>query len=212
MPALGRVVNHDPRSRQFPAPGSDRLRSVTHRKYGPILDQGNLGSCTGNAACAALNTAPLKKRGRTMVEDDAVRLYSRATVLDPFDGQYPPTDTGSSGLSVAKACVEEGLCSSYTHAFGLDHALAALVERPILVGTNWYSSMMQPDPSGYLHIEGDPVGGHEWCVFGIDVEHERVVAVNSWGPGWGDRGRFFLSFDALNRLLSEDGDVTVLMP
>ena len=31
----------------------------------------------------------------------------------------------------------------------------------------------------------------------------------SWGPDWGKRGTFWLSFDTLGRLLDEAGDVTV---
>ena len=157
----------------------------------------------------ALNTAPFKRRGRVLVEADAVALYSRATVLDGFPGEYPPDDTGSSGLAVAKAAVERGFVSAYNHAFGLDHALAALVLSPVIVGTNWYESMFTPDASGFVRPSGAIAGGHEYALIGLDPVKSRVTAINSWGPGWGNQGRFFLSFADLGRLLDESGDVVV---
>lgn len=53
--SLGRIVQHDPRSLAFVA-ATAPLKTVTHRLSGQVLDQGNLGSCTGNAMAQALNT------------------------------------------------------------------------------------------------------------------------------------------------------------
>src|SRR5215218_3923484 len=55
---MGRQVNHDPRSRQFAfrAPPKVELRAVRYERHVPIFDQGNLGSCTGNAAVGCLAT------------------------------------------------------------------------------------------------------------------------------------------------------------
>lgn len=204
---LGRVVEHDPRSLSFPAPTAPVVtKSWTH--YGEVLDQGQVGSCTGNAMAQAVNTKPVHKpRTAYLTEADAVALYSRATVLDGFAGTYPPDDTGSSGLAVAKAAQERGLITSYTHAFGLDHALQALMSGPVIVGTPWYDDMFHPGPQGFLHIGGNVAGGHEWLVLGVNVTHKYVTALNSWGPSWGVRGRFRLTFDDFGRLLSEQGDV-----
>src|SRR5581483_9492938 len=99
---LGRRVEHDPRSRLFPftAEAPAKLRTVAHRSYGLPLDQGQLGSCTGNAAAGALNTVPLHRTGgRVLTETQARDLYALATRLDGFEGEWPPTDTGSSGLA-----------------------------------------------------------------------------------------------------------------
>ena len=47
---LGRHINHDPESRRYAYPETDRvLQSVRWPRRTPVLDQGNLGSCTGNA-------------------------------------------------------------------------------------------------------------------------------------------------------------------
>lgn len=207
---LGRRLEHDPRSRAFPAVTmAVPLRTVTWHRYGAVLDQGNVGSCTGNAMAQVLNHKPLRQRGKVLTEEDALRLYSAATVLDDFPGVYPGEDTGSSGLAVAKAALQEGLISQYQHAFGLDHGLNVLMSGPVIVGTNWYDSMFDAGPGGLLHVDGSIAGGHEWSWIGVDMKNRHAICLNSWGREWGDRGKFRLTFDDLNRLLREDGDITV---
>lgn len=206
---LGRRVEHDPRSLAYPAPAASvTSKSWTH--YGPILDQGQVGSCTGNAMAGALNTRPLHTlRAPLLTEDDALRLYSEATELDNAPGSYPPDDTGSSGLAVAKAAQKEGRIGSYQHAFGLDHALQSLMSGPVLIGSNWYEGMFHPSSAGLVTISGSVAGGHEYLAVGVSVPRRTVTCVNSWGASWGRRGRFTLTWDTLDRLLSEQGDVTV---
>ena len=208
-PALGRLVEHDERSRAFRAATAPELRSVKHRRYVGILDQGQLGSCTGNALAGAIDTAPLHKAGRNLHEADAVKLYSLATTLDDDPQNYPPTDTGSSGLAVCKAGVQLGYLASYGHAFSLDEALAALVVSPVIIGINWYEDMFDPDSAGFVHPGGALAGGHEVELVGLDVKGSYVWAANSWGTSWGLKGYFKVSFADLGRLLSEDGDCTI---
>jgi len=209
-PRLGRLLRHDEQSKNYPARAADSLRTVWHRRYGRVLDQGQVGSCTGNAAVTNLMTAPLHKTGRALHEADAIAVYSLATEIDDMNGSYPPDDTGSSGLAAAKACVRKGYATGYDHAFGLDHCLAALVLSPVMVGTNWYESMFTPAADGTLTVAGKVAGGHEYALTGIDVRRQRVRVNNSWGSSWGVRGCAWLSFTDLGRLLAEQGDVTVL--
>jgi hypothetical protein len=55
---LGRHIRHDPRSFEFQAGRAPQIVSVTHQSTGLPLNQGNLGSCTANALCGALDSAP----------------------------------------------------------------------------------------------------------------------------------------------------------
>lgn len=205
---LGRLVEHDPRSLAYLAKTAP-LKTVTHRHYGPVLDQGDLGSCTGNAIAQALNTAPLRHGRKLLTERDAISLYSRATTLDNFSGAYPPDDTGSTGLAVAKAAKEAGYISAYHHAFGVDQALAALVLSPVIIGIPWYDSMFEPAHNGYLTVDGSVAGGHEVSLIGINTKLERVTLLNNWSASWGLNGRAYLRFADLDALLSRQGDVTV---
>jgi hypothetical protein len=204
---LGRHIAHDPRSWNFPAPMAPGLVTTLHKRVVPIFDQGHLGSCTGNACAGALGTQP-NTIGDLFTEADAVELYSMATNLDLAWGHYPPTDTGSSGLAVARAARLKGYISSYSHAFGLDHALAALVLAPVITGVAWHEGFDHPDSHGLVKLGGSVRGGHEFCVVGLDVDNKTVRAANSWGTTWGDGGFFEFSWDDWASLLADRGDVT----
>jgi len=159
-----------------------------------------------------LMTDPFWVSGRSLSEYDAVRLYEEATHLDRIRGSYPPDDTGSSGLAVAKAAKKEGWITSYEHAFGLDHLLQGLSQRPGLLGLNWYTSFDSPLPTGECAFASGATvrGGHEVEMFRLDLEEQRVWCYQSWGPTWGGLrdGTFWFSFETLTRLLQEQGDAT----
>lgn len=207
---LGRHVEHDPRSWDHPAQRAPRIVSVRHQATGLPLDQGQIGSCTANALCGALNSAPDFTAGKPLTEPDAVRVYELETKME---GQpYPPNDPGGTGLLVCKAGRQLGLLTSYKHAFGIQHALEALVMRPVITGINWYTSFDSPDPeTGVVAIApGATVrGGHEIVADEIDAPNRLVWFWNSWGTGFGLGGRFCMSFDTWDQLLHHQGDVTV---
>ena len=54
---LGRHVEHDPQSRAFSA-GTAAIKTVSYKRHGAAFDQGELGSCTGNAMAGVLMTEP----------------------------------------------------------------------------------------------------------------------------------------------------------
>ena len=216
---LGRNILHDPRSLEHQVPRCVApLRSVTHERHVPVFQQGRLGSCTGNASVGALACDPLfdaLPAGHPELDEDyAVDVYSAATVIDPFTGTYPPEDTGSNGLSVAKILTSRGLISGYKWATSLSAMQAALQETPVIVGTYWYSSFDNTDADGVITLTPDAYvrGGHEFLVTEIDMDRGRFGAWNSWGPGYGLGGRFYVPFTVMDRLLGESGDCTQLLP
>lgn len=233
--ATGRHIEHDERSHSYPMGALPwrALKDTAWHRHVPILDQEDLhaqgiptpdnadalGSCTGNAGTGFLGTDPWfatvgsevggQLHDPVTAERFAIGLYEQATVLDDIPGSYPGQDTGSSGLAIAKALVARGLMRTYLHAFGLTPMLSALQSQPVLVGINWYESMFDPKADGTLEIAGDVAGGHEIVCDGVWIKERMLRFPNSWGPGWGDKGYFFLSFDQMDRLLGEGGDVTV---
>jgi hypothetical protein len=232
---LGRHVEHDPRSLRY-AHGvlpASAVKSVSWTRRIPILDQGDLGSCTGNAATGALGT---DSAGRTATgsvtistagaaashglftagahvldETFAVALYSLATILDGVSGQYPPTDTGSTGIGVAKALQALGLASSYTHAFSIAALNSALQAGPVLIGINWYQSMFDPRSDGQIVVDTKSglAGGHELELNAFDASTGEYQVPNSWAESWGVDGCGYFTTTALTTLLGQQGDVTV---
>lgn len=222
-PRLGRHVQHDPRSLAYAHGVLPRsaIRSVDWKRRAPIFDQGSIGSCTGNAAAGLLATDCAARPGCTSVtigdevlpvdEEFALRVYSLATQCDEFDGQYPPTDTGSSGLGAAKALTRLGLATGYQHAFTLDAVASALQSGPVMVGTVWLYSMEDVDDAGRVVVDraSGVAGGHEYVLSAYDASAGAFRLDNSWGESYGVRGSAWLSRADLQWLLSQDGDVTV---
>lgn len=213
---LGRHVEHDSRSLAYQVHPDGTVANVKWARVIEVLDQGDVGSCTGNAATGHLGTQPedatlvgLIAAGLTLDEAEALKLYSAAEVIDG-DGPYPPNDNGSSGLSVAKAAKNAGLISGYKHMTSLAACQTAIQAGPFVVGVNWYTSMDSPDANGLVTVSGTVRGGHEFeCIGYNDGVWEFV---NSWGTSFGVQGHFFMSDASLTRLLSEDGDATQFVP
>jgi len=221
-PRLGRHVVHDSRSLRYRFHSQQNpmmLASVRHQIHVPILDQGMVGSCTGHAGTAVLGHEKYWRAASAVLQPDAgychnyaVGLYSDATKLDPWPGEYLPTDTGSDGLSIAKVLLARGLISGYQHATNLNATLNALAEQPVMIGTSWLSGMFDPASDGRLHVTGTNEGGHEYVLDELDVPRQRVWMRNSWNTSWGVQGRAWMSWADLSKLLADYGDVTVLVP
>jgi hypothetical protein len=216
--ALGRGIRHDSRSLAYEFDTSGlTLISARHTRRAPIFDQGDLGSCTGNAAAGILGTDP-HWSGFTQTQQDgineklAVGIYSEATILDDIHGHYPPDDTGSDGLSVAKVLVHHGWSAGFLHTFTPQDALLTLGKFPFMMGCDWPEGFDSPDSSGVVKFTGSIRGGHEIEANEIDVANRLVWFCNSWGTSWGLGGRFAMSFDTLAEVLDRQGDVTIPLP
>lgn len=214
---LGRHVEHDPRSRNY-AEGeveAAALSSVAWQRLGGPFNQGQLGSCTGNAMAGALNTGPFQPgEPKVFVEADAVAIYEAATKIDNITGSYPPDDTGSSGLAVCKVAKSKGYIHGYGHAFGINAALAALQKGPVITGIPWYEGFDTPNAEGMVEIAGQIRGGHEIEVPTLELDGEDLLSSivepwNSWGLTWGIGGRFRMTARTWAQLLEQQGDVTV---
>lgn len=224
---LGRHREHDQRSRAYavePADLSQVDRSpILWDRYSPILNQGGIGSCTGNAMAGWLGCAPHCTSSTDAAQYDetfALKLYSLATRLDRIPGYYSPgdpdsQDTGSSGLAVAKAARKLALIHSYRWAFSLAGLVHALHQGPVIVGAPWLTAMDHPDANGFVEVDGEVRGGHEFLIRGYQpiVGAEGILTCDqSWGPDWARRGSFFLHTGGWVKLAAMQADVTVPRP
>lgn len=226
---LGRHVRHDPRSRAFRITGAGQVvrRPVLWRPRTRPLDQSGpltfrrrlypdgLGACTGMAAAKALSCElPGAARGRRLLEPSALRFYSRATELDPWQGRWPDEDTGSSGLAVAQTCLELGLIVRYEHGFGIGDVLDGLQHGALITGTWWTEGMDRPNGDGMVRPTGYDRGGHEYTINGWDGDASPAGVLSflqSWGA-WGLPGGVFrMTVGDYAGLLERHGDVTRLI-
>jgi hypothetical protein len=222
---LGRHVNHDPRSLRYlvaPQGAAVTPKSVKWTRHVAPFDQGDLGSCTANATAGLLCTDPYwstlpaeVKNALTSSDPEKnwiVPFYSEETQKDPFDGTYPPDDTGSDGLTAAKVAQGRGLISGYTHGTSLAAAHAAIQVAPFIIGIPWYQGMFNPDKNGILTISGAVAGGHEIEIEEYSLENDLWWITNSWNSSWGVKGRAAMSSATFQKLLANQGDLTAFTP
>lgn len=214
---LGRHVEHDSRSLAYQVEADGTVASASWARRIPILDQGDVGSCTGNAAVGHIGSEPdydsviASLSNLVLDENEALAIYSAAETIDG-DGPYPPNDNGSSGLSVAKAAKNASLISGYQHMTSLEACQTAIQQGPFIVGSNWYTSMDSPDSGGLVVAKGTVRGGHEYLCRVYDADADLWWLDNSWSLQFGVQGRFCYSSATLKFLLSEDGDATQFTP
>jgi hypothetical protein len=214
---LGRHLNHDPRSLAYRVGRTAEPRTVRWERRIPILDQGNLGACTGYATVGVLGTEPYYSTLASRVwpwPDLARRIYSDATKIDPFDGEWEPDDTGSDGLSVAKTAKNLGYISGYQHITSIGEAHAAVQDGPFIVGSLWMSGMDQAESRDFGTVEptGTPRGGHEYECLGYDANLDLWEFANSWSTDYGDDGYFRMTTPSFTWLLGQQGDATPFVP
>lgn len=222
MPGLGRIPNPDPRDHQFllrrllAVPTEPLPTRKTWGFRGPILDQGNTGTCEGHAWRDFLRCAPTQ----TKTGPSAWDIYRAAILLDPWasndaEATLPDNDPGLDGgtdtRSPAAYLTTLGRLKSYLWAFTLADTTAWILRNgPVVFGTNWYGSMFTPDAEGIVRITPNAKveGGHAYCGRGVDSKRGLVgPIINSWGTGWGLKGQFYVPYEDMERLIAEDGEV-----
>jgi hypothetical protein len=228
--ALGRVQQHDPASRDYPAPrlaeipqAPPVLRDVTHPHHGVDSNQRNAGACTA-ATCDDYSMTHPHWRSRDPWNDERMfKLYELITRLDDFPGEWrflrilddfhvegSGEDTGSSSIGMWRALKSLGQYDRVEWAFGGQHGREAMLRAPLCVGIPWRSAMFDPTGDGQVRYTGDVVGGHEIMFARMRVSQRRMWFLNHWRNQddtlWGIRGWAWMSFADYDQAISEGGD------
>jgi hypothetical protein len=218
---FGRIPEFDPLSLNFPArsliEASDIFTKTWRRQ--PAYDQGNTPKCVGYSVYGLVNCQPWTKSisysRRSRYQPD--EIYRWAKRHDAWPGtQYAGTSVNA-GL---KCLRRNGIISEYRWCASVPDILSILSSHgPVVLGVNWYNSMFfQEDfDPGYVPYQlrvdqGSGVaGGHAVTLHGVDTKTRTVIGTNSWGQGWGDEGRFYLGWDDLEYLLSDNGEAATIV-
>jgi len=217
--AFGRRVSKDERDRQYlmrrllpPATEVVLPTSKTWRIAAKNLDQGDYGTCVGNGWANFLRCAPIQT---TADESMALKIYDAAIQLDEWTDNDNDTDRqmGTSVRAGAEAVTNMGRLKSYLWAFELQPAVEwVLTMGPVVLGTNFYTSMFRPDAQGIVQIKPrDRIeGGHCYLWRGVDTKKALAHCVNSWGDSWNPvmSGDFLIPLRDVERLIHEDGEVS----
>ena len=205
---LGRLYKPDPRDAKFPVKlGSPSTRVWRYWEYdGWWGDQGQTPECVAFAWTHWLEDGPIEQPDPPPIVDPDW-LYHQAQLVD----EWPGTNyDGTSVRAGAKVLSSKGFISAYHWATTLSEVVETILEQgPMVVGTNWYNDMFDPDPAGFIRVHGSLAGGHAWVLNGCNTEKELFRMKNSWGRSWGSRGAAFITFKDFERLLNEDGEACI---
>ncbi len=207
LTGLGRLKQHDARNADYPMPKVATELRKRLWNAGAVLDQGSTPQCVGYAGWGWLAGGPVTNRPKFSPTD----LYKLAQARDEWPGD---NYDGTSTLGLMKALKDSGYINSYVWAFDAETVASwILAKGPVCVGTNWFMDMFTPDRAGFLGATGSLAGGHEYRLVGAyrdkvcpDGTKGAVRMVNSWGRGWGQQGRAWISFATLDKLIKEDGE------
>lgn len=204
---LGRLPDPDPRDANYPMRALLTIPPTLKTRYwwagGAWLDQGATGTCVGHGWAHWIEDGPRTWPGTV----DPYAIYLAACMRDTFVGNdNGDLNYGTSVRAGAEAVVAMGRASEYRWAWDVPTIVDAILTKgPVVVGTNWYSSMMMLD-EGFLEVYGGIAGGHCYVLNGVSTVKGIVRVKNSWGRGWGNKGHAYLSLEDLERLIGEDGE------
>lgn len=207
---LGRLVSLDPKDQlhlMSAAAPLDVTRTVAFWETGPYLDQGSTSECTAYSAENLLMAGPVKNQMYLTPHE----LYRLNQLNDEWPGEAYDGSSVRAAMKVLKAA---GLISEYVWAFDVDPVRRWLLMRgPVVVGTDWYQGMFTPDRNGFIRPKGKAVGGHAYMLRGADDNlrcpdgtYGAARIFNSWGSGWGQQGKAWISYKDLDGLIKAHGE------
>lgn len=215
MPVLDRIPFFDPRSLDYPITAAVPAE-ITHGRSWSVpawLDQGQEGACVGFGVSHELAAYPAAVPG--LDYNFALGIYTAAKKIDPWPGEEYEGTAVIAGVKVAQA---RGYFDTYRWAFSVEDICRALShEGPVVVGTQWYEGMYEPDRNGLVRPGVGPVvGGHCYLIRGFQMKPtfvgEPVFRIrNSWGRSWGKDGDAFITFSDYEKYLLPQGEAVIFM-
>ena len=201
---------------------------VDLRNYCSLIeDQGNLGSCTGQAIAGAIELLNRRNNKQTDVSRLFIYYYERALIntINYDSGAYIrdgikvtnkqgaplenlwPYDIQKFRQRPPSKAINDALkrkVTLYERVSGHNGCLDALNNGyPVVIGFYVYSSFIsrQVSRTGLMPYPNtrteELLGGHAVLLVGYDKTKEVYIVRNSWGPNWGDSGYFYMPFQVI---------------
>ena len=193
----------------------------------PVENQGQLGSCTGNALAGALeflerkDGVPFKDLSRLFIYynervvehttnsdsgamlRDGIKTLHKQGVCAEKSWPYVISKFKSKPTAACYAEASQHQITSYQRLVTLNDMLACLAEGyPFVFGFTVYESFESQEvaKTGIVNMPdtGEHVaGGHAVLAVGYNDAEKRFLVRNSWGAGWGQKGYFTIPYGYL---------------
>lgn len=165
-----------------------------------VLNQGNVGACIGFTGANWIQNSPVRS---AVTNQTGFGLYAACKAIDGF-----PSVEGTFDRALMQVLITQGRIDRYLWAQTPSELLDwVLTTGPVMVGTNWYGSMFDPNAEGFINISGSVAGGHEYLIRGYSNPRKAYRVRNSWGGSWGMNGEAWIAKADLERLVfAENGD------
>lgn len=209
-------------------------KTVDLRQYcSTIEDQGQLGSCTGNAIAGIIEY--LNRKANKNIDVSRLFIYYEERVLEgtvlqdsgayirdgikvvnkkgaPLESIWP-YNVNKFAIRPNAAAYADGLkrtAGSYEKVVnfaGVKNALARGF--PVVIGFDVYESFYNIGTNGimpYPNVNTEQLlGGHAVAIVGYNDNTQRFICRNSWGTSWADRGYFYMPYRVIqNTTMSSD--------
>ena len=218
----------DPRDYKYQITAKTSPNIVDLRSYcTPIEDQGNLGSCTGQAIASAIEL--LNKRNGNYKDISRLFIYyyerlilgtvnydSGAYIRDGIKAtnhygasleSYWPYNIKKfkqEPINEAKIDALKRKVTRYERVNNFNGCIDALTNGyPVIMGFNVYTSFMSAAVAKtgnmpYPNTKREKLlGGHAVLLVGYNKTKKVFIARNSWGTNWGDGGYFYMPFNVV---------------
>lgn len=200
----------------------------------PIVDQGQLGSCTANAGAGAMGYEA-GRQGLSMaavsrlfiyfnerMDDGTIDSDAGSTIRECMKaintyGAPPesvwPYDIGQFTVQPMAAAYADGKLDVALKYEAVDQSLALIrsvlqAKLAIEFGFLVFDGYENVGSDGMVPMPGldeQPLGGHANLLIGDQPNISRFIVRNSWGTAWGDEGYAYLPYDyLLNSQLASD--------